>query len=260
MVIIPILLFIFGLVLGSFCNVLIYRLPGDMDLTGERSMCPKCKTVLSASDLVPVFSWIVLKGRCRYCKTRISIQYPLVELASGVLILIAYYRFGITLEGLLLYIFSSACLIIALTDLRTQIIPDKVTIPLLIFFLMVSPFRESTGQLFSLNLKINPYINSLLNALLGTVACGGFLLLLAELSNGGMGGGDIKFMAAAGAYLGWYNAFMVLLLGSILGIIATMVLLRLKRMKKGELIPFGPYLAAAGIIMANASLYLRIFY
>ncbi|HOY89652.1 MAG TPA: A24 family peptidase, partial [Bacillota bacterium] len=106
----------------------------------------------------------------------------------------------------------------------------------------------------------SPYINSLLNALLGAVSCGGFLLLLAELSNGGMGGGDIKFMAAAGAYLGWYGAFMVLLLGSILGIIATMALLRMKRMNKGELIPFGPYLAAAGIILANTSLYLRIFY
>jgi len=260
MVIIPILLFILGLVLGSFYNVLIYRLPGDMDLKGERSMCPKCKTVLSALDLIPVLSWIMLKGRCRYCKTKISVQYPLVELTSAVFALIAYYRFGLTLEGLLLYIFSSACLIIALTDLRTQIIPDKITIPLLIFFLAISPFRGATGQLFNLNLKVSPYINSLLNALLGAVSCGGFLLLLAELSNGGMGGGDIKFMAAAGAYLGWYGAFMVLLLGSILGIIATMALLRMKRMKKGELIPFGPYLATAGIILANTSLYLRIFY
>jgi len=254
-----IILFIFGLLLGSFFNVLIYRLPGDMELKGERSMCPECKTVLSPLDLVPVISWLMLKGRCRYCNEKISIQYPLVELSSGILILLSYYRYGISLEALLLYVFSSACLIIALTDLRTQIIPDKVTLPLLVLFLALSFFRRNTGQSFNLNLQVAPYLNSFLNALLGVAVCGGFLLLLAELSNGGMGGGDIKFIAMAGAYLGWFNAFMVLFFGAILGLIVSFILLKLGKMKKGELIPFGPYLAAAGIIIANISFSFSFF-
>lgn len=253
------LLFILGLMLGSFYNVLIYRLPGDMDLKGERSMCPKCKTVLSVVDLIPVISWITLGGRCRYCKEKISIQYPLVELVSGCLILLAYYQRGQSLEAVLQYVFSSACLVVALTDARTQIIPDKVTIPLLISFLLLSPLRKEIGHLFDLHLGISPIFNSFLNSLLGAVSCGGFLLLLAELSNGGMGGGDIKFMAAAGAYLGWYSAFLVLLLGSIMGIVVTYVLLGLRKMKKGDMIPFGPYLAIAGIIAANVPTIVRFF-
>ncbi len=253
------LLSVLGLVIGSFLNVLIYRLPGDMELKGERSMCPKCKTVLSPLDLIPVISWLMLKGRCRYCNEKISIQYPIVELSSGILILIAYYRYGLSLEALLLYIFSSACLIIALTDLRTQIIPDKITLPLLVFFLAVSFFRRDTDQNFNLNLQVASYLNSFLNALLGVIVCGGFLLLLAELSHGGMGGGDIKFMAMAGAYLGWFNASMVLFFGAILGLIVSFILLKLGKMKKGELIPFGPYLATAGIIIANISFSFSFF-
>ncbi len=113
-----IFLVILGVLLGSFYNVLIYRLPGDMDLKGERSICPKCKTVLAPRDLIPVFSWLMLKGRCRYCEVKISIQYPLVEIASALFALIAYYKYGMGLEMALLYIFMSASLIIALTDLE----------------------------------------------------------------------------------------------------------------------------------------------
>lgn len=246
----------FCLLFGSYMNVLIYRLPGDMDLSGSRSVCPKCKTVLSPLDLIPVISWIFLGGRCRYCKTRISIQYPLVELTSAIMGVVAYYRYGLSLEALLHYLFMSMCLIIALTDLRAQIIPDRITIPALIAFLFAASFRTSAiPQPFSIAMKQNPWVNLLMNSLIGIMACGGFLWLLAELSGGKMGGGDIKFMAAVGAYMGWYSGMMVLLLGSIFGIIVTYTLIMLGKAKKGQLIPFGPYLAAAGIILSNIPLY-----
>lgn len=247
---------IFGLVFGSFINVLIYRLPGDMDLSGSRSVCPQCKAVLTHMDLIPVFSWLLLGGKCRYCKTKISIQYPLVELASAIMGVVAYKTYGLSLEALLHYLFMSMCLIIALTDLRTQIIPDRITIPAVVGFLFVSSFRtNSTPQPFALTLIAAPWVNLMFNSLLGIALCGGFLWLLAELSGGKMGGGDIKFMAAVGAYMGWYTAMMVLLLGSIFGIIVTYTLIMLGKAKKGQLIPFGPYLAAAGIILSNIPLY-----
>lgn len=207
-------------------------------------------------DLIPVLSWLLLGGRCRYCRTKISIQYPLVELASAIMGVVAYYRFGFRIEALLQYAFMSMCLIIALTDLRTQIIPDMITIPLLICFLVAASFRTSTIlQPYAISLRVDSWINSLINSIFGVIVCGGFLWLLAELSGGKMGGGDIKFMAAVGAYMGWYTAMMVLLLGSIFGIIVTYTLIMLGKAKKGQLIPFGPYLAAAGIILSNIPLH-----
>ena len=246
----------FCLVFGSYINVLICRLPGDMDLSGSRSICPQCKTVLYPLDLIPVFSWIFLGGKCRYCKSKISIQYPLVELISSIMGVVAYKAHGLSFEALLHYLFMSMCLIIALTDLRTQIIPDRITIPAIVGFFAVSSFRtNSAPQPFALSLIAEPWVNLLINSLMGIIACGGFLWLLAELSGGKMGGGDIKFMAAVGAYMGWYTAMMVLLLGSIFGIIVTYTLIMLGKAKKGQLIPFGPYLAAAGIILSNFPLY-----
>lgn len=245
-----------GLVLGSYFNVVIFRSPGDIDLHGSRSQCPKCKATLSIIDLIPILSWILLKGKCRYCNSRISIQYPLVELASAILGIIAYEKYGFYLEAVLHYFFMSICLIIALTDLRTQMIPDKITIPAMIAFLLAASFRTSAiPQPFSVTMKLTLWVNLLVNSLIGVVACGGFLWLLAELSGGKMGGGDIKFMAAVGAYMGWYSGMMVLLLGSIFGIIVTYTLIMLGKAKKGQLIPFGPYLAAAGIILSNIPLY-----
>ncbi len=250
------LIIVLGLVIGSFMNVLIYRLPGDLDLSGSRSICPECKTVLLPIDLIPVLSWIALGGKCRHCKSWISIQYPLVELSSAIMGIIAYKSHGLNLEAFLHYFFMCACLIIALTDLRTQIIPDKVTIPATIVFLVTAAFRaDAVSQPFQLAVRAAPWVNSVLNSLLGIAACGGFLWVLAELSGGKMGGGDIKFMTAAGAYLGWYTAMMVLFLGSVFGIMVTYTLIMLGKAKKGQLIPFGPYLAAAGIILSNIPLH-----
>ena len=248
-----------GLVLGSFYNVLVYRLPGDMDLKGERSMCPQCKTVLTLLDLIPLVSWLSLGGKCRYCKAQISIQYPIVEATSALFALFAYYRYGFGLEAVLNYVFMSACLIIALTDIRARIIPDEITITIFTLFLIAAPFRGSIEQPFALSLRMNPQISLLLNAILGAIICGGFLLLLAELSNGRMGGGDIKFVAATGAFLGWYQTVIVLLIGSILGLIVTYILIKLGKASKGQPVPFGPYLAVAAIIVSNIPINAIIF-
>jgi leader peptidase (prepilin peptidase)/N-methyltransferase len=253
------LILILGLILGSYFNVLIYRLPGDLALGGERSMCPKCGTILKPLDLIPVLSWIMLRARCRYCNERISFQYPLVELTSALFVMLAYYRYGIGLEMALQYIFMSSALIIALIDIRTQTIPDKISIPMLIVFLLSSLFRGANTQPYSLDLDLGIHCSNLVISVLGAAACGGFLLLLAELSNGKMGGGDIKYIASVGAYLGWYQTILVLLFGSILGLMGTFTLIKLGKVNRKQPIPFGPYLAAAGIIVSNIPLYAIIF-
>jgi len=247
------LVIIAGLLLGSHMNVLIIRLPGDSGLKGERSMCPKCKTVLLPLDLIPVLSYVMLRGRCRYCKQAISIQYPVVELASAAFMLIAYLKYGLGLEMAIHYLFMAACLIIALTDIRTQMIPDAITLPLLAIFLIAAPFRTSYSSPFDLSLGLDIRWQQLINALLGAISCGGFLYLLAEVSNGKMGGGDIKFIAATGAYLGWYTTLLVLLLGSALGLLVPFLLSKV-RMRWGKPVPFGPFLAFAGFLMSNISI------
>ncbi len=138
-------------------------------------------------------------------------------------------------------------------------IPDIITIPLMSIFILASPFRNSIHQPFSLYIWADPGVKLLLNAILGAVSCGGFLLILAEISNGKMGGGDIKYIAAVGAYLGWYQTVIVLLLGSILGLIGTFILIKLGKASKGQPVPFGPYLAVAAIIVSNISISAIIF-
>ncbi|MFZ5651432.1 MAG: prepilin peptidase [Bacillota bacterium] len=222
-----------GLAVGSFLNVCVYRIPAGKSVVSPPSHCPYCGTRLRPADLIPVASYLILKGRCRYCKTPVSLRYPLVEALTSALFLLVFYSFGAEID-LIKYLFLTALMIaVAFIDLDHYIIPNRLVLAGLI---AGSLFIPLTGE------------PPLLDALSGVLAASGFLLFLYLVSRGGMGMGDIKLAAVIGIFLGWpmslFAVFSACFLAGILGIalIATGV------KKRKDPIPFGPFLAAGTFI------------
>jgi len=249
-----------GLMVGSFLNVVIHRLPlmmqrdwqaqcaelreeappvqEQLSLALPRSRCPQCGHPISALENIPILSWLVLRGRCRGCKAPISVRYPLVEAATGLLSAYAGWHFGLTpaTAGALLFVWA----MIALTfiDFDTQLLPDDITLPLLWAGLLFNIFGIYTN------------LNS---AVIGAMA--GYLALWCvywgfKLATGkeGMGYGDFKLLAAIGAWFGWQLLPLTILLSSVVGAIVGISLIVFTRHGRDIPIPFGPYLAAAGVI------------
>jgi len=247
-IIIPVFVFLIGLCVGSFLNVCIYRLPKRRAVTYPFSTCPSCGSRLRAVDLIPVVSYLALKGRCRYCGGKISVQYPLVELTAGLLFLLDYFKYGLTVEALQVAVLFALSIAVTVIDLRYLVIPDPLNLAgfiLGLILLIVSPEH---------------YISNIIGFLLG----GGLLFLIAVVSKGGMGGGDIKFAAVIGLLLGWKYLLLTLFLaftsGALVGVVQ--VLLKIKKMK--DVMAFGPYLALGSVIAALAgdrliSWYLQLF-
>ena len=257
-----------GLCIGSFLNVVIHRLPKMMERdwreqcaelaagTGEpqgsspvpskgrynllvpRSACPACGQGITALQNIPILSWLALRGKCAACGTRIAARYPLVELAAGLIGAYAAWRYGPTLAALGAAAFGWALLALAMIDLDTQLLPDDITLPLLWAGLLIN-----FGAVFA----------PLRTAVIGAVA--GYLSLWLvywafKLATGkeGMGHGDFKLLAAIGAWLGWQKLPLVILLSSVVGAAVGIALIVLARHGREKPIPFGPYLAAAGLI------------
>jgi leader peptidase (prepilin peptidase)/N-methyltransferase len=249
-----------GLCLGSFLNVVIVRLPVMLmlgwrsearealelpeeesprfNLLVPRSICPQCETPIAWHDNLPVLGWIKRRGRCAACETRISPQYPLVELAGAGLALAVVALYGASWQGLLVYGACLALLALAVIDLRTQLLPDAMTLPLL-----------WAGLLYQLLFQPLMLPSAVIGAMAGYLALWSVYWLF-KLVTGkeGMGYGDFKLLAALGAWLGWQYLPMVLILsagvGAIVGIALQLALPRLRGMP----MPFGPYLASAGMI------------
>jgi leader peptidase (prepilin peptidase) / N-methyltransferase len=223
-----------GACVGSFLNVCVYRLPEGLSVVRPRSRCPACETPIAWYDNLPVVSYLVLRGRCRACGASFSPQYAIVEVATALIWLAAVVRFGASWQALSVAIFFTLLLGIALTDLRTYIIPHEFTIGGLIFGLLVSVAPGGVTPL-----------QSALGALLGF----GFLYLAAvvgewALKKPAMGGGDIWMMAMVGAFLGPMGAVLTIFLGSLAGIIVFVpISLRTKK-----LVPFGIFLALGAAI------------
>ena len=235
---------LFGLLIGSFLNVCIVRLPADQSVVRPGSRCPKCGTPIRWWDNIPVVSWLVLGGKCRSCKTRISPLYPVVELLVGLLFFAAVLQNGLTIEAARAAIFGTLLLGIALTDGRTYLIPDEFTLG---------------GLAFALVIALASGFQALLGALIGAAV--GFLVLWVVgamgkwlLKEEAMGGGDIKMMAMVGAFLGWQGVLLTIFLGALTG---TLIFLPLKLMRKNRLVPFGVFLslgAAATFLIGPAIL------
>jgi len=227
-VIVAIFFFLFGIVIGSFLNVCITRIPEEISIISPGSRCPRCGTPIRAYDNVPVFAWLWLRGKCRTCGAPISVMYPLVELATGLLFVAAFLEYGITQATVKWLFFTCLILVLTITDLRVRMLPDLVTWPGfaagLLFSLIVPP-RDGFATILSwrlLHLPLQGMTAGILDGALGA-AFGSFLLWGLAVAyrvvrkREGMGMGDVKMMAMVGAFLGLRGTFLTILLGSLLG-------------------------------------------
>jgi len=233
-----VLIFILGLIVGSFSNVCIYRIPKNESIIYPASHCPKCNNPIKPVDNVPILSYILLKGRCRNCKNKISIQYPLVELLTGLIYLIIYLIYGLNIQTLIYIILSSALIIIAFIDLNEEIVPDVISLPGIVIGFIVSFFV--------------PYI-SFINSGLGVIVGGGIILIIGLAGSvifkkEAMGGGDVKLAAMIGAFLGWRYITISLFLGFFLGALAGILLIMMKIKSREDTVPFGPFIVMGSLI------------
>lgn len=250
---------IFGLMVGSFLNVVIYRLPKIMEqewhnnclelqgkdipaqqqftLSKPRSSCPHCGHKIKAFENVPVISYLLLRGRCSACKAPISIRYPLVEIFTGTLIGLTSWQFGYTSATLFAWVFVFALIALTFIDFDTQLLPDDITLPLLWL-----------GLLFNLNSGFTDLESAVIGAMAGYLVLWSIFWLF-KLIRGkeGMGYGDFKLLAAIGAWFGWKMLPAVILLSSTLGAIIGITLIVMTKRSKEVPIPFGPFLAIGGI-------------
>lgn len=239
-----VLAFIFGAMVGSFLNVCICRMPKEESIVSPPSHCPLCKYQIRWYDNIPLLSYLILRGKCRGCGTRISVQYPLVELLNGILTLALFLHFDPLLSStrtfvfFALFLFSSSLVVITFIDLEHQIIPDEITLPGIVI-----------GFLCSFYLPWQGWMNSLFGILLG----GGSLLLVAYgyqwlTGKEGMGGGDIKLLAMMGAFLGWKAVPFIIFSSSLIGSLMGISLMLIKKKDSKLAIPFGPYLAFGALL------------
>ncbi len=240
-ILIYIFAFIFGTIVGSFLNVVVYRLPRKGSILKPAfSYCPNCGKTIKWYDNIPVISYIFLKGKCRYCKSKISIRYPFVELLTGILSVLAMWKTGLSIDYFFIFSFLAILVAIIFIDIDFRIIPDELNLIGFITGIIYVYFRKDF---------------SLIDALLGAFVGAGFLWVIAyiyEKTRGieGLGFGDVKMMAFLGTFLGWFGSlftiFFASLIGAIVGITAAYVL---KAKDKGKFeIPFGPFLALGAIV------------
>ena len=227
-----IIIFIFGIVIGSFLNVCIYRLPLHESIITAPSHCMTCGRKLKWYDMVPVFSWIVLGGKCRNCKSKISAQYPIIEALNGILYVLVCVVNGLTWVSLLYCLMVSALLTLSLIDWRTYEIPFGINVFLFILGIVATVLDRG----------------NLTSHLIGAICVSGFLGILFLVSGGSaIGGGDVKLMAACGLLLGWKLIILAFVLGCIIGSVVHVI--RIKVSGAGHVLAMGPYLSA-GIFLA----------
>ena len=228
------LVFMFGMCIGSFLNVCIFRLPSSTSIINpSRSFCPQCNSAIQFYDNIPVVSYLWLKGRCRNCEAPISLRYPLVELMTGILAIAILFMFGLTLEGVIYFVFISSLLVITFIDIDHKIIPDIISLP-----------GIPIGLAASFVLPAMTFKSSLLGLLVG----GGSLLIVAWTYNlitrkEGMGGGDIKLLGMIGTFIGWKGVIFTIFVASLAGTFVGMIVMLLKRKNLRFAIPFGPFLS-----------------
>ncbi|MBL7180645.1 MAG: prepilin peptidase [Desulfobacterales bacterium] len=231
-------IFLFGMCIGSFMNVCIFRLPMSKSIADPpRSVCPSCGSMIRYYDNIPVFSYLWLKGRCRHCRAPISFRYPLVETLAGGVALSVFLVFGLTFEGLIYFIFIAALLVITFIDIDHKIIPNVITIP-----------GIPLGLVAALALPGVTFIDSVL----GLLAGGGSLLIVGWAYHlltrkEGMGGGDIKLLAMIGTIVAWKGVLFTIFVSSAVGTLVGLAVMLVKGKNMKFAIPFGPFLSIGAI-------------
>ncbi|PAB58510.1 prepilin peptidase [Anaeromicrobium sediminis] len=223
-----------GLVIGSFLNVCIYRIPKEESIAYPPSHCPKCNNYLKSIDLIPIFSYLFNRGKCRYCGETISLQYPLVELLNGIIYLLLYLKFGLSIFFVKYGILASLLIVISFIDYKLKIIPDECNL----FGIIVS------GAFIIFN---NFSLLSLKDSILGLVLGGGIFLLIAIIT-GAMGGGDIKLMGVLGFAFGWKGILLITLLSFVIGAIISILLILLRLKHRKDEIAFGPFISVSTLV------------
>ncbi|MEE9610742.1 MAG: prepilin peptidase [Desulfatiglandales bacterium] len=230
--------FLFGLIIGSFLNVCVHRIPLNQSITNPPSSCPQCGKRVRFYDNIPVISYLILLGKCRHCGQRISLRYPIVEIITGLLSMALFVRYGLSVQYFLFFLFVASLVTISFVDLQHKIIPDVISLP---------------GILLGLGISFVFNHLSWLDSMIGIIAGGGFLYLVAIIferltGREGMGGGDIKLLAMIGAWMGWKALPFIILMSSLGGLLigggALLVTGQGYRVK----IPFGPFLALGALI------------
>lgn len=257
-----IFIFLFGLVVGSFLNCIIYRLEKGQGFLFSRSYCPHCKHVLGWKDLIPILSFIILRGKCRYCQKPISIQYPAVEIATALSFLISYFLFLIHFLFLIFYLVIFCFLIIIFVyDLKHYIIPDKVIYPaigLALVFVILNAVKDPVAPALTTGFLASPSPSfalqnwgwaSLGMTILSAFGAAAFFLAIVLISRGKwMGVGDIKLAFLMGLFLGWPNILVALFVAFLLGAVVGLGLIVLgKKTLKSE-VPFGPFLVSGTLL------------
>jgi leader peptidase (prepilin peptidase)/N-methyltransferase len=233
-----ILIFILGIIIGSFLNVCIYRIPKGESIAFPSSHCTYCSTPLKWYDLVPIFSFLSLRGKCRYCGGAISPQYPIVELLNGFLYLLNFYYFGLSIDFVFYSFLISILIVISFIDYYEQIIPDGLVLMILIsaiIYRLSIYFIDNTPLAFW-------------NSIIGFLTGGVLFLLIAVVSKGAMGGGDIKLIAVLGFILGLKKTLLHILLSFLIGAVFSIILLLSGKKGRKDAIPFGPFICLAFLI------------
>ncbi|WP_321390724.1 prepilin peptidase [uncultured Desulfuromusa sp.] len=231
-------IFIFGSIVGSFLNVCIYRIPAGKSIVSPPSSCPYCRHRIRWFQNIPIVSYLILGGKCAFCKASISFRYPAIEVLTGLLFSLTLYYFSFSVATLIYWVFLAALVTITFIDLDHQIIPDVISLPGII-----------VGFICSFFIPWLPWFDSLLGIVIG----GGILLAIAWVyekvaKREGMGGGDIKLLAMLGAFLGWKAVLPVVFIASLVGSVIGVPLMLLQKGDTKLAIPFGPFLAFAATV------------
>ncbi len=248
-----IILFLFGLIIGSFLNVCIYRIPRDESIAFPPSKCPNCQTPIKFYDNIPVISYIILGGKCRKCREKISIIYPVIELITAILILLVFIKWGFTFQSIISFFLTISLIVIFFIDLEHKIIPVNpllILVPITLLLLDTMLFSKTGIKVFLLDYILGGVIGFLLIFLIRIISKPIF-------KREAMGMGDAYLFLYLGLFLGWRSLLYILFISSIIGALISIILLVITKSKERE-IPFGPFISIASLIYLFFEKYILI--
>lgn len=241
------IVFVLGITIGSFLNVCIYRIPENLSVIKPRSRCGNCGHTLNAWELIPLVSWLVLRGKCHNCKTRISVRYPLVELLEGFLFVLVFHKFGLSVLTPIFWLFVAMMTVVFFIDLDHKIIPNKVVIFGTVTGLIPVGLHYTKGYAF--------YVSNFYEPIISAILPSGIMLMIALLSvvifkKTGIGMGDVKIYIPIGLFIGWRLSLLSIWLSFFLGGLFGVLWIIVFRKSKNDYIPFAPFIVIGTLVSA----------